>query len=375
VIERRRTTIDGMNGSIVVDAAIAGGGIIGLSLGLELRRRGLSVVVIERQQAMSSASWAAGGMLAVHDPQNPPELLPLSLRSWELYPDYLERIEALCGKHVPLRTTRAMQYVDSARGDGRGDVATAAEIAEYAPGLDVAGHIFEWLDEGSVDPNDVRDALPAAYLTSGGMLLEETEMLGVEGAANGVFVRTSRQQISAGMFVNCCGAWAGEAGRGLRRLPVAPVKGQMANLKCPPERLRCVVRAPGIYLVPRGDGRVTIGATIEHVGFDETVQEPSVRKMAEAALSLLPEAEAPPQMDMWAGLRPGTPDGLPILGRADKDHCWHATGHYRDGILLAPVTGHVMAQAMLGETPDVPLDNFVAARFFDRGPELCCFGE
>jgi glycine oxidase len=92
-----------MNGS-VVDVAIAGGGIIGLSLGLELRRRGLSVVVIERQQAMSSASWAAGGMLAVHDPQNPPELLPLSVRSWELYPRYLERVEELSGRSMWNRT-------------------------------------------------------------------------------------------------------------------------------------------------------------------------------------------------------------------------------------------------------------------------------
>jgi glycine oxidase len=137
----------------------------------------------------------------------------------------------------------------------------------------------------------------------------------------------------------------------------------MANLRCQPERLRCVVRAPGIYLVPRGDGRVTIGATIEHVGFDETVQEPSVRRMAEAALSLLPEAEAPPMMDMWAGLRPGTPDGLPILGAANEKHCWHATGHYRDGILLAPVTAHVMAQAMVGERPDVALSAYRPGRF------------
>jgi glycine oxidase len=127
-----------------------------------------------------------------------------------------------------------------------------------------------------------------------------------------------------------------------------------------------VVRAPGVYLVPRGDGRVTIGATIEHVGFDETVQEPSIRRLTEAALRLLPEAQAPPQMDMWAGLRPGTPDGLPILGSAEKEHCWHATGHYRDGILLAPVTAHTMAQAMLGESPDVALDGFAAARFQSR---------
>src|ERR1700691_5286110 len=98
-----------MSGSVRVDVAIAGGGIIGLSLGLELRRRGLSVVVIERGQAMSSASWAAGGMLAVHDPQNPPELLPLCVRSWELYPQYLGRVEELSGKRVPLRTRKALQ--------------------------------------------------------------------------------------------------------------------------------------------------------------------------------------------------------------------------------------------------------------------------
>jgi glycine oxidase len=360
-----------MNGTIVADVAIAGGGIIGLSLGLELRRRGLSVVVLERHQAMSSASWAAGGMLAVHDPQNPPELLPLSLLSRELYPDYLERVEELSRRKVPMRTRRAMQYVAAGLVVPAGvesmadaaELATLAEFAEFAPGLDACGHTFEWLDEGSLDPNDLRDALPAAFIEAGGMLFEETEMLGVESVAGGVLVRTPRESIAASMFVNCCGAWAGERERGLEALPVTPVKGQMANLRCPPERLRCVVRAPGIYLLPRGDGRVTIGSTIEHVGFDETVEEASIRRMVEAAMSLLPEAEAPPEMDMWAGLRPGTPDGLPILGAAGRDHCWHATGHYRDGILLAPVTGHVMAQAMLGEVPDVALDAFAPGRF------------
>ena len=350
-----------MSGSAVADVAIAGGGIIGLSLGLELRRRGLTVVVIERKQAMSSASWAAGGMLAVHDPQNPPEILPLSLRSWELYPSYLKRIETLSGKKVPLRTSRAMQHVE--RASGNGHTVTRAEMKEFAPGLDAAGHDFAWIDEGSLDPNDLREALPAAFVTAGGTLLEETEMLSFETVTGGVVVRTSRRMVSASMFVNCCGAWAGDPKRGLGGLPVTPVKGQMGNLRCAPDRLRCVVRAPGIYLIPRGDGRVTFGSTLERVGFDERVEELSIRRMAEAALSLLPEAKAPPEMDMWAGLRPGTPDGLPILGAAQAHHCWHATGHYRDGILLAPATAQVMAQAILGTELDVELSAFSPARF------------
>jgi len=348
-----------LNTPFVVDVAIAGGGIIGLSLGLELRQRGFSVAVIERHQAMSSASWAAGGMLAVYDPQNPPKLLPLSVRSWALYPAYLDRIEGLSGLRVPLRTRRTLQHLEPERESG--GIATAVEIAEFAPGLDATGRSFKWLEEGSLDPNDLREALPAAFRAAEGTLLEGTAVLGVESTAHGVLVETQRERISAGMFVNCCGAWAD--GPLLGGLPVVPVKGQMANLRCQPERLRCVVRVPGIYLIPRGDGRVTIGATMEHAGFDETVQEPSISQLIEAALRLLPEVTTPPQMESWAGLRPGTPDGLPILGAAETAHCWHATGHYRDGILLAPVTARVMAQAMLGESLDVPLDTFTPARF------------
>ena len=348
-----------MNKPLLVDIAIAGGGIIGLSLGLELRQRELSVAVIERDQAMSSASWAAGGMLAVNDPQNPPELLPISVLSWALYPAYLDRIEALSGRRVALRTMRTLQEIAPESGSAR--LAAEADIAEYAPALDTTGHRFEWLDEGSLDPNDLREALPKAFRAAGGMLLEGAEVLGVESMTHGVVVNTPRERISAGMFVNCCGAWAG--GPQLGGLPVLPIKGQMTNLRCQSERLRCVVRMPKLYMIPRGDGRVTIGATLEHAGFDATVQESSIRQMIDTALHLLPEAATPKPMESWAGLRPGTPDGLPILGPAESKHCWHATGHYRDGILLAPGTARVMAQSMLGESPDVPLNAFTPTRF------------
>lgn len=343
----------------MVDVAIAGAGIIGLSLALELRQRGLSVTVLEQGQAMSSASWAAGGMLAVKDPQNPPDLMPLCVHSWALYPSYLDRIESLSGQRVSIRTWRTLQKTKSERQPD--NLATAAEIAELAPGLDPSGYSFQWLDEGSVDPNDLREALPTAVRSAGGILLEATKVTGVEVASNVVQVQTQQGHISAGMFVNCCGAWAGNRQWG--SLPVEPVKGHMANLQCEPNRLRCVVRTPGVYLVPRGDGRVTVGATIEHAGFDESVQEPQIKMLLDSALRLLPEATIPSPMDAWAGLRPGTPDGLPILGAAKSEHCWHATGHYRDGILLAPGTARVMTQAMLGETPEVSLELFSPERF------------
>lgn len=348
-----------MTNSHGFDVAIAGGGIIGLSLALELRRRGLSVTVLERGRAMRCASGAAGGMLAVNDPQNPPKMMPLAVRSRELYPSYLDRIAALSGMPVPLRTSRTLQEPKPNRHDV--EAATANEIAEIAPGLQPDGHRFEWLDEGSIDPRDLREALPAAFRAAGGLLQEETTVLGVEGMAGGVVVNTAQARISAGTFVNCCGAWAG--GKQLGGMPVEPVKGQLANLYCSPERLRCVVRMPGLYLIPRGDGRVTIGATLEHVGFCETVQDDLIRSVIDAALRLLPEATASSPVEAWTGLRPGTPDGLPILGMANKQHCWHATGHYRDGILLAPATAQVMGQAMLGEVTDVSLDAFNPARF------------
>jgi len=349
-----------MAANSVADVSIAGAGIIGLSLGLELLERGLSVTVIDRRQAMSAASRAAGGMLAVNDPQNPPELMPLAIRSGELYPAFLERIASFSGLTVPVRTQWAMQHVASPRPGAM--VLTGAQIAEFAPGLHVGDTVFEWLREGSVDPNDLRRALPKAFVAAGGTLVENTAVQHVE-AGSTVRVLTSAGPVSAGEFVNCCGSWAGEPELGLERLPVVPIKGQMANLRCHPDRLRCVVRAPGIYMIPRGDGRVTIGATLEHAGFDESVEESVTRRLAAAACALLPDAEVPPKIDMWAGLRPGTPDMLPVLGPADKPHCWHATGHYRDGILLAPVTARVMAQAITGEKPEVALDAYSSARF------------
>lgn len=349
----------------IFDVAIAGGGTIGLTLALELRQRGLSVAILESGRAMQGASWAAGGMLAAMDPENPLALRPLSLKSIELYPEYLARVRQLSGHSVPLRTRRTLQQDHAAEGASPGEQATAAEMRSFVPGmgpdmLEQEGRFF-WLQEDSLDPRDLCRALPQAVLAAGATLMENTSVLGVRPADASVSVLGSKGQIEAGMFVNCCGAWAGALHLGA--VPVSPVKGQMVTVALAAERLRCVVRMPGTYLIPRGDGRVTIGATVEHAGFDSSVQEDSIQCLVNAASTLLPELQQAPRLESWAGFRPGTPDALPILGPAEALHCWLATGHYRNGILLAPATARCLAQAMMGELPDVALDVFAAARF------------
>ena len=348
------------------EIVIAGGGIIGLALGLELQLRGATVTIFERGHAMRAASWAAGGMLAVADPQNPPELMPLARLSRQLYPDWLRSIEDLSGIRVPLRTQHALQWVEC---DVREELATAQEIRALAPALHANGQSFRLLDEGSVDPRDLCSALPKAFTAAGGTLIEGCGVLEVVQSQHELRVRTTGGEFLATHFVNCCGAWAGAAIEGLSPLPVGPVKGHMVELACTPDLLKCVVRAPGVYLIPRGDGRITVGATLERVGFDDRVDDHAVTGLIHSAQTLLPQLDPPQPLNAWAGLRPGTPDALPVMGPAlspaheEIPNSWHATGHYRDGILLAPATARVMAQALAGNQPAVPLEPFSAHRF------------
>ena len=344
-----------MSATLTVDVVIAGAGIIGLSLGVELLRRGASVAVLERDQAMHGASWAAGGMLAGRDVANPTKLLPLSLRSLELYPGYLASIAAASGRAIPVRTRYTLH--PSLTGPRIPD----AQLAALAPGLSPHAGPLELLEEDSLDPRDLCVALPLAFVALQGQLLQQTELIRVTEDAAGLAVETSRGILCATHVVDCRGAFAGDCFG--ERVPVFPVKGQMVNVGLAPDRLRCVLRTPEFYAIPRGDGRVTVGATVEKDCFDRTVAADKIRGIVAKAAAFLPELQDAPVLETWAGLRPGTPDELPVLGASAMRNGWYATGHYRNGILLAPVTARVLAQAIAGEMSDVALEDFSPRRF------------
>jgi glycine oxidase len=340
------------------EVIVAGAGIIGLSVALELARQGFRVCVLEKGRAMSEASWAAAGMLATHD--LPGELGELSELSIILYPEYLRMIEELSGRPVPLRT----DYALVTNGDNHGGM-SAEEAQERIPGLETGGRSFLGLKEVSLDPRDLCAALPLAAAAAGVALQEQTEVLAIRSLRNSVEVTTQNGMVSGGAFVNCCGAWAGQVDvEGQPAAAVEPWKGQIFMVHLPPPvDLPCVLRTPEVYLVPRGGGYIVIGATVERAGFDRRVEPSTVERLQALAAKLWPPIASASVVESWTGLRPGTSDELPLIGRAGQPHCWVATGHFRNGILLAPATGVIMRQLLQGNPPAAWLAKFAPGRF------------
>jgi glycine oxidase len=354
------------------DVCIAGAGIIGLSLALELHGRGCRVVVFDRGAPLAESSTAAAGMLAAHDPDNPPQLLALANLSLALYPEFLDRIRTLSGIDVAFQTHTTLQSVSSHATLAK-TALTHEDLAHLLPALAPGNHRFIFLDEHSLDPRQLASALLAAIRASKIDLWPHTPVLSARSIGNEVEITTPSRIIHAAQFINCAGAWANSASR-LPNIPVMPKKGQMLSISLPSSLLlQFVVRTPDVYIVPRttgpAAGRAIVGATVEDVGFDKTVHSVDLDRLRFLASSLLPTIGHAPQLEAWSGLRPVTPDGLPILGviPGQPNH-FVASGHYRNGILLAPATAHVIAKLILGETPSVDLSPYSPARSFSLLP-------
>lgn len=353
---------------------ILGGGIIGLALAFELRRGGATVLVIDRGER--PATWAAAGMLApqaeglTHSP-----LAALGLKSRDLWPSFALAVEQVSGETVGylpsgilLPASAANADALRARASGEGQWWQPEQLRTRFPGIApqvVGGLWFE--KDACLDPRRALAALTTACERLGVEFRRGVDVLGPADDDLSA-VATSAGPICADAYVLAQGSWSGE----WLDLPVMPLKGQMLALAAAPERCSAVLFGEGIYLVPRRDGRLVVGATQEQVDFAPGNTAGGIAELLAGALALLPELANARLLETWWGFRPATPDTLPLIGRGRWDHLWLATGHHRNGILLAPLTACLVASEILTGRPEPLLAPFSWRRF--AGSETCRLG-
>jgi glycine oxidase len=350
--------------------AIIGAGAIGLAIGWRLARAGLSVTIVERAAPGRGATWAAGGMLAAAIETEPTEEVLFQLGRWSqsLWPGFAAALEAASGmalgywetgtlacaftrdQAARLRQNLAIQH----RAGCRLEWLSAAAARELEPGLspNLVGAVLSPEDH-EVDNRLLVQALEIAFTRAGGTLLAGAEPRIVPG--EGVVV--AGDLLPAETIVVAAGAWSRTV-EGLpetARPPVRPIKGQMLSVRMPAENplIRRVVWGGNCYLIPRGDGRLLVGATTEERGFEPSLTAGGVLGLLDDAWRTLPGIEELPIEEMWTGFRPGSPDDMPILGESGVEGLLLATGHHRNGILLAPATAELIAERVLtGRVPE-----------------------
>ncbi|MBM5816336.1 MAG: FAD-dependent oxidoreductase [Cyanobacteria bacterium K_Offshore_surface_m2_239] len=358
---------------------ILGGGLMGLSIAHELARRGEDVLVISRRRG-EAAGFVAAGMLAPHAEGLSGALLSLGQASLALIPHWVAGLEADSGLPCGLRITGIV--VPFASDSAQGAFPTAAfgatldreALEREVPGIGPrwrSGLLFR--QDGQIDNRRcLMRALEAACVRRGVAFEEGSEVLELHSASGSgegltaVRVRRSdgeTRRLTCRRAVLTSGAWAAQV---LPGLPVHPIKGQMLSLQGPRGALRRVLFGPGTYLVPREDGLVVVGATSEpEAGFHGGLTPAGQRQLEDGVAALLPEASSWPPMERWWGFRPGTSDGEPLLGPGAIPGLWLATGHHRNGVLLAAITAKLMAHALgvaeRGERPPSPAEAHVTA--------------
>lgn len=364
------------------DAVIAGAGLIGGSIAFELARAGLRVAVLDRQEPGREASWAGAGILSPAPEQaGMVPLVPLGKASLALYPQYVAEIEEVSGKRVGFRpkgTLEALFALDAAkelstlvalhRGLGLACEPLRVEEAralEPALAEDVRAAALR-PDEASVDNRLLTQAVLEAARRSGVQIYAGSGVEAVWREGDRCLgVRSKGEKIAAGHTVIAAGCFsAGIEGAGAYA-PVCPAKGQMIALRSEAVTLERVLWSERIYLVPRDDGRILAGATLEHVGFEKKVTAGAIQSILDAAMEMAPGLSGAEIVETWAGLRPDTPDHLPILGPADIDGLLFATGHFRSGILLAPVTAKLIGEWVMNKRTSLDCERFRPLRFLE----------
>jgi glycine oxidase len=366
------------------DTLVVGGGLIGCALAAELASRGQKVLVLERGEPGGEASSAAAGMLSPQsDAHEQNAMLELGLASLAMYDEWTRRLEEETGLDTGYRRTGLLRCAFSEaecesvsagyawqRAAGlplemRSGGALERDCLESQLSAEVCGAVL-FPEEAAVTPRllaragwlcaERRGVIVRTGVAVRRFLLERGRCVGVE---------TDEGAFGSGAVVDAAGAWAAfDLGLPFP-VPVRPVRGQIVELRtegAPPARIVCSSDA---YVLPRPDGTVLVGSTLETVGFRKAVTAGAVARLIEAAVRLTPRLAESRLEGTWSGLRPGTPDGWPILGASPVPGLFFATGHFRSGILLAPATAGLVADAILG-SPSARIEPFSVERFAGR---------
>jgi glycine oxidase len=340
------------------DAVVAGGGIIGASIAFELAAEGLRIAVFDAQSPGREASWASAGMISpAPESSQMAALLPISMESARLYPEFVQRVEEVSSRPVGYRRDGALNLLLNGtqqsefdeilalhRGAGlRAEMLSVHEARELEPALtsELRGAIHR-PDEASLDNRLFTEATLEAARRKGAEIFpgNGAKALWAEGGdCKGLHLQNGR--VEAKWTVIAAGCFSAKIEGVAAYAPVTPAKGQMMALRCEAVNLRKDLWSGHMYLVPRHDGRIIAGSTVEYEGFDRSVTVAGMKKILNGAISLVPALESARIEETWAGLRPDTPDHLPILGPTDLDGLLIATGHFRSGILLTPVTARL----------------------------------
>ncbi|AFZ50132.1 glycine oxidase ThiO [Dactylococcopsis salina] len=350
---------------------IIGGGLIGRAIALSLQQKGEQVTVISRNP-VEAAGFAAGGMIAPQaEAIAPSPLLDLALRSRNLYPDWIQQLETQtgldtgynpCGILAPVyeKTEPVSPHVQPATWLEKSDL----EFYQGGLGFDVVG-AWWYPEDGQVDNRALMKTLFVAAKDAGVEFREGVTVKSIQRQNDRVTkIRTSEGELKADHYVLATGSWVKE----LFPLAVRPLKGQMMSLEMPqsPYPIQQVLFGPNTYLVPRQDGRLIVGATVEDVGWKANNTPTGIKTLIDRAMRLYPDVANWSIQDTWWGYRPTTPDELPILGRSDCDNLFLATGHHRHGILLAPITAELIATFITEGKADPLLDHFHPQRFHSK---------
>ena len=369
------------------DVVVVGGGIVGLAVAYFLSREGLGVTLVERGEVGREASWAAAGYLSFQGSSNQPgPRLDLTRASFQMYEPWIREIGELTPADTGFWRCGMLELALA-----ESEVAEAQQRAAWQRR---EGYAVEWLDAATVRKRE--PALGASLPVHGGLLLPEVtqvrpprllKALAEATRRRGVDVRehtpvmaiaragdrvtgvdlAGGARIAAPIVVNAAGSWSTQLAPEMTVMPVKPVKGTIVRLEVatPPTRELIVSERGSIY--PRTDTTLLVGATVEDVGWDTRVRLGSVQTLVAQALALMPALKDASVAGSWAGLRPFSHDNLPYLGPVPGLRgAYAATGHYRSGILLAPVTGVLIAEMIVQKPPTLPLEPYAVARAATR---------